>query len=482
MLFRFLFIISFILCFFECFGIIIGNLFIPYYYIGFGMLFSFALLLKPKLIFKIINQLNRTISFKLLKFFIVWIIIGIIISIFTGKFSFRGFLFSFIGGVVFSLLLPYLSVILCISRIIILRDIIKLTLITFLILYFFGVLEFIIYYFDIDFFKSIFIAFVNKYTFNYQLNSRLVHYSFGLPRISGVFLEPSYFAYFIVISSPITYLICFSKNQLFKNIVSDKVFKILSLVLMWVCLLLTQSPIFFLIFVIISFSIYFLKNNRSFFNPKVLIIINSCMLAVVLLIFLEYNLGLNCLNLNFSVENTFLNRIISTIENFKDINNLITVEDSFATRLILYVNYFIIFIKNSVFGVGYGNLTNVIYSQLYSSPLPLTPELFSRIQTGSQIGSSATILLRYLSETGIIGTLLIYSFFFNLIFKINKIFKTFIGIEKDFLIGLKLFLIIVICTSIYDSSPNSPILWVFIGIVQSMIIFQSKSQEFSSDK
>jgi O-antigen ligase len=173
---------------------------------------------------------------------------------------------------------------------------------------------------------------------------------------------------------------------------------------------------------------------------------------------------------NLDISETFLNRVVITFKNIDNYEGLIAAEPSLATRIGLYVNYFILGLKNPILGIGYGNLTYLIDRQLALSPIPLTSELTARFTHNAQsTGGSPNIFFRFLAETGIVGIIFLYLFFFSLITAINKNLPDYSGIEKEFLTGLKYFLIALIITSIYDSTLNHPINWIIIGIIQAMI-------------
>lgn len=461
---KFLFIVTFISLFFVYFAFDLVGLVVPWYFVCLGLFISTNTILNFNEVKNSIKNLLSNFSFKILLILIYWIVLGISFSLTSGKFSLPGFINNFLGSIIFSVLLTYLSMIIAIPKLISLKEITKLTLLVFLGIYILGIIDFTGAYFNISFIQKCFSILVNRISLVLDIQ-RGFFTAFGLPRAASIFNEPSFLGYFITITLPITFNISFSKNPIFNNPVLDFWIKKSVFILMIINLFLTQSPIFFLICSIEGL-LYLLFKIRKILS---LTLVSSFTVLICLIIIFTYGLGNNLSLESLNIDAIFLGRIIKTAENLTSLNSLIIIEPSLATRVANFFNQFFIFMQNPIIGVGFGNLNSIMPSQILNSPIPITNELYSYANQG-RAGGGTSIFFKYLAETGIVGCSLLYTFFLSLLKSLKDKTNNFSGIERDFLTGLKFFLIVVIATSMYDSNPNSSILWLFIGVIQAVLI------------
>ena len=228
---------------------------------------------------------------------------------------------------------------------------------------------------------------------------------------------------------------------------------------MLICLVLSKSPIS-LIFVLIITLIYFYKSILKLIikSPAHLFFIVVSILLLFLLFFESEYLAVN-------IQTSYLKRIFETIPSLFSINTLITVEPSLATRIINYINNLQVFFDNPFCGVGYGNMSKYILVQMKISNLPLTLELWKNLNMGEGNVASA-IFYRVMAETGFIGYICLFLFMFKT-YCLNKLLLKFsVGLEKDFLNGINLYLIIFMTfVCFYNSNLHNTYYWLIFGFI-----------------
>jgi|GEM_PF-6995039 len=430
---------------------------IPFYIVTLGSLFIFILYFHYKDLKNSFLLLLNKPNFKLFIILFIWILISILVSIFYQKFSIGEITRSVIGGFIFSIFLPYFLTFSVLSNFFDLKKISKIIFFILLIIYSFGLFDFIASHFNISLFGAIIHFIKNKPSATHGLDLSL------FPRISSFFQEPSHYAFFLIVTFPIIFKLSFSKIKLFNSSLIDILAKRTTFLLMLFNLIAIQSPIFTIFFAIILI-IMGIKKIIQLKPIKLLFISN--MFATVILFFIIAGL-LNFIVFDFS--STFISRAINVLSLVKDHPLLaMYADESFATRMVVYINYFIIFLKHPLFGIGFGNLAGQITGQLSISPIPLTPELM-RVISNDYSGLASSMLFRFLAETGLVGTSILYSFFIFTLLMLNKKIKFVQNSVKDLLIGFKYFIILIIFTSWYDSHINLPFIWVFIGFMQAII-------------
>lgn len=423
-----------------------------------------------------LKNLYNSASFKIFLLFFLWVFIGIIWNIAIGRFNSAFIVRAFIGGLVFSMLVPYVFSY-CISfRLFTLKQLAQIIFILFLFIYVMGFLDFIGNSFHVVFIRKFLNIFVSRFMFDESFAGAVsgeANFS-GVTRIASIFQEPASLAGFIALTAPIAYKLCFSNSKLFNNKFIDLYLKINLFGLLVFNLVGTQSPIF------IIFGVFLLicALVKKYFSLKPINLIISLNLWCL---FILVCFGLSHIDLNLNLYKTIFARVYVVIENLGNTNflDLMLIDKSFAARFVTFANSFIIGLKNPIFGVGFGNLITEIIKQLQDSPIPLTEELTKRIILSSKgvSGLPSSILFRTMAETGIVGAIFLYAFFFRTLYLLNKKLKQYTtSLEKDLLIGFKYFLIILIFTSFYSSNLNLPVEWIFLGIIQSFILFKEKTR------
>ena len=334
------------------------------------------------------------------------------------------------------------------------KKIIKLILNIIYIIIAVGFIDLITYKFMIPGLKQIFPIIIGR-----ELESILLYKTYySLPRIQSVFAEPSHYAWFLTCNIPIVMKIFESKYKIFKNNFVNILYKKSLMPLLFLSILLTQSPIN-LVFSIIIVVVY--KIITSKVSIKHLLLIS--------LVVLFFTISIMFLFKNINISETFMNRILLSVQVLMDLNKLIIVEPSLATRLISYINMGIIGLKHSILGVGWGNLTVEFVHQLKITNTPLTPELRGTLLAIKPV-CNPSIFFKVFAETGFIGTMIFLSIFVN-IFKTLQILSKFLtGIEKDYVEGVKLALIAYCVLIFYDSQLYCHYFWFLFGTISGVYL------------
>lgn len=450
---RFLIFITLILLFLPSFCFIIGSQFIPVYIPAIlCMFFILAIFYHKQLISNALYFYKKT-PFKYLVIFFIWSIITIIFSIVRGKFFLGGFITSTLGGLICSVMLPCLFTLFVIPKYINIKTFIKFLYFFFWFVFLLGILDFIIFYFDIPVLKEVITIFSNKRLLMYDVTEITRVFVGSLPRARSIFDEPSYLGYFIFVVSPIVYELTLNKFWIFKNNYLNLLIKRTIIPFMWISLILTQSPIF-LIFNIAFSSFYFLiirKGYKRIVKHFLPISISLILISTTAIYFIN--------KIDFST--TYLNRIILVVQNIKSFEDFIMVEPSLGTRIIIMINAIQMGLNNILFGVGYGNMSYLIANQLSQSTLPLTEEL-QRFVFFDKTNPASTLFIKIFSETGIIGFGIFYYFLYRIYQRLNIKNQLYSSPIDN---GLLLFIMTYFCSSFYDSNLNQPYIFIIIGII-----------------
>lgn len=456
---KYILYISFILLMLPSFCFIIGEQFIPTY-IPITLIFFISLLIffNKELINKLIYYYNKT-PFKYLILFVFWSFITIFISLIRGNFFLGGFINSTIGGLLCSIIIPCIIVIFVISKYINVNRLFNSIYFFSWLILLLGLIEFFVFTFNIPILEEAVSIFSNKRLLIYNSTEITRVISGGIPRIRSIFDEPAYLGYFIFIMSPIIYEWTSSYTIKFKSKFFNKFIKSTIIPLMWINLILTQSPIF-LIFNIIFSSFYLLivkKGYKKLIKHFVPILILLILISIFVLFLIK--------QIDFS--KTYLNRIFLVLQNLRSFDNFIMVEPSLGTRIIIIINAIQMGIQNIATGIGYGNMAYMIGAKLTTSNLPLTEELVTFIKLG-KTGPASTIFIKTFSETGLLGIILLYYFIYELYKKLSyiKIYSTF---DKHIINGLCLFLLVYAFATIYDSNLHQPYVFIIIGSILYLI-------------
>ena len=457
---KFLIFITLILLFLPSFCFIIGSQFIPVYITAIlCMFFILAIFYNKQLVSNSLYFYKKT-PFKYLVIFFIWSIITIIFSILKGNFFIGGFITGTLGGLICSVMLPCLFTLFITPKYINTKTFIKFLYFFFWFVFLLGILDFIIFYFNIPVLKEVITIFSNKRLLMYDVTEITRVFVGSLPRARSIFDEPSYLGYFIFVVSPIIYELTLNKFRIFKNNYLNLLIKRTIIPFMWTSLILTQSPIF-LIFNIAFSSFYFLiirKGYKKLVKHFLPISISIIFISTTAIYFIS--------KIDFST--TYLNRIILVVQNIKSFEDFIMVEPSLGTRIIVMINAIQMGLNNILFGVGYGNMSYLIANQLAQSKLPLTQELQNFVLL-NMTTPPTMISTKIFSETGAIGIILFYYFLYDIFKKLNIIKKK-DYIHQSFIInGLQLFVVIFFCSSFYGSILHQPYIFIIIGFIITII-------------
>ncbi len=444
----------------------IGKIPIPIYFISISLFLLIYVSYFPKYFQDKIMHFFRTKAGIILSLTIGVITLGLIISVFRGNFIVSKFFTNFINTFILSSLFPFFATMLTVPKMICNKKIHKFLLLTYFIIFVLGIIGIFAVIYDIEFIKNFLTLFsLRQDIVTGHASNRLIT-AFGMPRVSSVFCEPAPFAYFILISSPIIYQLCKTKAKIFNNFFVDKFLKKTTILMLPICLLFTQSPIFIIFFSIVigCYVIYRIYKSKQTYIKYII----TC-LALLLLCFLSLLL---C-NPNIDLTNTSFSRVFATFNNLTNFAGLVYAEPSFATHLSCHIFSILVFFKYPFIGIGYGNSGSVLTNIILQSSIPLTPEIYKQTLESDILGGSSSILIKSLAETGILGTILFFYFCFTVIknsfFIINKLNE----INKNLLLGTICSVIIILAFSFYDTFFIS-IIWIYIGLLQAYILRYKK--------
>ena len=422
--------------------------------IGFLILYTF---LKYK---EFIKEIIESFSNKCGKILFLWLVLcfisGIIACCFR-NYNFGEFLYYYIFHAILLVYIPYYLAFNASQRMQ-LSKIIKYYFIFLITIYILVIIHFIFIHSNIPFLQTIF-----DYTLT---NTRQETIYSEVLRTKSTFVEPSFFARFICLNLLLVYEFSRSKFRLFKNrllnIFTKKLFPYIS----WFLLIATKSPIFLIVGIIITL-LYF----RKILLKRTIIIPVTCLAIILIVIALNSSI--------ISIINaSYLRRVINVINSLDSFEAFIGLESSLATRIINLTNQFILFVHNPLFGVGYGNISSLLASQLINSPLALTSEI-SRAISNDEMAFNSSILFSSLAGTGIITTMVLYSFFIKAFQYVKNDIK-FMNLNYTFFMrGLMFYILVFFIISIYTSelSPHKMIIFGLIsGIHYKLKVDYGKKQ------
>lgn len=375
----------------------------------------------------------------------LWIVISGIVNCFLGNMTVIKLLFSIFFRLIPLIIIPYFLGFVT-SRKLSIKTVLK------------GYSVFIIFILLIGLLNQLLILINNQALleifFGLLVNNRedsSMHY-IAHSRIQSVFDEPSYFGFFISVHIIYMVEIIKSKYKLFYKTLTNKIFKIFLAPIFILSLLLVKSPIYILISVLAFFTYYALEKKNTIY--KFLLFASLCMLLFCLYKFLLSDIQYN---------NLILYRIQIVLRDLTDIKVLVQTEPSLATRIVNYINQFIVFKQHKIFGVGFGNLASFLHFQFTHSPVPLTDEIITWLKINSY-NYNFSVFWSELPEIGIIGVFFLYNVFFATLNKARILFQKEYGINKIFLKILFSILLMFVLLTIYDSTITS-FIWGIIGLI-----------------
>lgn len=402
-----------------------------YFFIVLYVLLGFLLYKdRTKVISSFINFIKLT-PFKCYSIALIATIFSTLCASFIGLTTFS----QSIHSIIFQILLYILPIFIyfshVIDRYIAYDDFIKFFAILLWINLILGFIAFIGQLFDITIINSIFDFFANsrilKVNMGIDAQINVSNYmAFGLPRLDNLQEEPSYYARFLYLFLPFVYSFSNNQYEIAKNKNIDNFIHITFIPFTWINLILTFSPLYLVLGLIISIIYYF---------REVVILIKKYFLFILITIILMLGL-LSSIDLS----ETYLSRIINILVNIHSFADFIIIEPSLATRIVTFVNTFCIFLHHPIWGIGLGNVQSYVYNQYLQSPLPLTPEIIQKTTTTIVTTGYAFFMPNYitaiLAESGIF-VFCIYVYYYSKLFKIvsklNKICKC-ITINSNLLI------------------------------------------------
>lgn len=398
--------------------------------------------------------LYRKTPFKYFVYFYIWVLISGLLNVINGHYSVSRFLYYCIFQLIFGCMSIYILTSFIFPKYLSLKFLIKFLVVSYYFLIFFGIMEFIGHLTNNSTLQT-----VNDFIVNARFYSDAIDYKPVIDRVKSTFAEPGWFGSFICFNLPIIYSITGSKFKIFQNHLLNKFTKITLIPFIWMSIILTRSPIWLIICLIVTFWFY-IKNLISFVRKHIIVIVFIISFIMILCYFLSFN---------FNIEETYLNRIVRAIESINSIDNLVRNEASLGNRVICYAFTLLLFLKHPFIGVGLWNTGAHIMKTIDASKIPLTKELefsynYAWTNNSPVMSANSAIFYNTLADMGIIGFLLLYCFFIKSFLFCKNVAKSLIGIEQAFTKGVSLSILTIICTSIYDTYLTNVYIWFIISL------------------
>lgn len=450
-----------VLSFFSSLAITIAGFSVSIYTVGLYLCFLFFFFLKPKkyivLILKFIKD-HKSPFFYFTLYFCISLLNSCIVALFS-EFNFLkcllyliAFILQIYGTIVISSIL--------ISKYVSNNNLVKIFVSVFYSILILGILDIIAYLLNIKFIQYIFAGLHTRWIFAGN-DFAFKAMSGILPRMQSIYDEPSQFGWIIFMCSPVLLYLYLNKVKIFKNKILNIVIENTIIPLMYLDLICTFSPIMIIFTGISNGIIYILHFLKKLKQNPISYLKKAAFFAVFIVIILSV---FYVKNNNIVNETSYaLNRVTTVVNNIKSIDDIIIKEQSLGTRLYTIINNVIIFTKNPVIGIGFGQITTHMRNQIMDSPVSMNYEIYSQY-INNKI-SSAGIGYRILCENGIIGFLL-YTLMFVRLFKNIKLCKKKSENKKEFyfLQGLSISIISIYILFLYDIPFANPLPWVIIGI------------------
>ena len=231
---------------------------IPFYDIIIGLSFFLLILINPKFFIRFFTF--KELYYKVLWLYIAWVFVSGIFLVFMGIYKFPIFLYAAIALFFYNNISWYIYPTLLVPHFISLKNLIRYLLISIYLICLYGILVFLFNKINVPILEPIQNIIVNRRDF------------ISTTRVLSVFEEPGYMGGFICINIPIVYNIVLSKFKVFYNKYINYFFKKSFIPLYIVTLILVQSPIWLIIFIIINL-IYFYKIIIKYFKTMLIIIL-----------------------------------------------------------------------------------------------------------------------------------------------------------------------------------------------------------------
>ena len=465
---KFLLVLNIIFIFFSAFVFLIGNKPFLFFYFPLILLFILIMVKSPREFIINVNNLYKKTPLKYYFYFIIYLLLSSFILYLNGKTNILIFYYIFIK--LFPIfLLCYLLSSIFIPKYLSIKTTIKILLLILFFGFIWGLLGFLGELYDITFLKNMIDTLSNmkQLTQNVEIMTDTIS---GIPRLRSFCHEPGSFATLIFLFLPIIYKLSLQKEKIFQNKYVNYLIKKSLIPLAWLCLILTMSPIY-LIFSSIITIIYFFRYIINFIYKYYYVIFTMLiiiLLTILLFFFIDKNLIFKF------IEKTYILRILNVLNNIDDFSSLIVIEGSLGSRIVSFINSFILGLKSPLIGLGYDNVRFYMFDQFLNSPVPLTQENIQNMQydiiSNSGTAYNKSLFFGLFAETGIIGVFLYYLFLFKNIITIKRIKHYFNGTYYNFLCALEYFTCMLIIFSFYIPSMNITYVCFLLGLTNSFTI------------
>ena len=164
------------------------------------------------------------------------------------------------------------------------------------------------------------------------------------------------------------------------------------------------------------------------------------------------------------ISTNLFNRINNVLQNIKSINNLILYERSLGTRICTIEAQIRIGIDYPIFGVGYANMNSKWGYYILNLPHNITYEVYNYAINNTAKGGS-TFIWKIFAETGVIGVILLYTFWILLLLKAKRTIKS--AKNKELIKAFYYSLLIYLCFSFYLALL--PVFLIHFGILMGLI-------------
>lgn len=240
--------------------------------------------------------------------------------------------------------------------------------------------------------------------------------AYGFPRLDNLFEEPSFYARFLFVFLPMVYSISEYKHKLYENKYLNYLLRKTIVPFTWVSLILTQSPIYLVFFLLIT---------ALYYRKKIIKLIKKYYLFIFTLLIL-----LICIIKNIDLSNTFLSRIINTIEALKSSESLkmiIFIEPSLGSRFANFYNTLCIFFQHPFTGVGIANVEKYQFIQTLNSNMYLTPEIERNLRlavfNNYKMPMNTALIYHTLAANGLIIFSIFIYFHMKIFLELNNLQK-----------------------------------------------------------
>lgn len=410
---------------------------------------------------KIINSKHNVLNL-----YIIFILYILTITLIKGIYGSINLLDSY-AEIIFTYIIAILPIFLISSYLVVYKispiKVLKILYVMFYIVLLLGIFDFIIYTFNIIPLQKIHSLFFNIQTM-VSSSSFVKATAYNSIRVQSIYFEPGIFAEYIFVFSPLIYTLSFSKIKFFKNNNVNIFIKRSYIPLMWLNLILTQSPFGFAL-TLISTCIFF---KDKILKYKVPIIFIGIMFIILFYCF------------NFSTKkhnNTFISRIEIVCKNLYNINYLIASEPSLGTRISNVLNLIEIGIEENIwFGIGHSNLKPymIAHIQKGSKYIIITPEMYHCILYKQNPTFQNPPLSNMFVRYGFIGLVLYYAFIFKIIYLLYRNKKTCKITNNKKLYKAFIFMIFsILVLSCYDLSIINLFMYSVIGTIIAFIEYKN---------